>query len=164
MHDLLDLPAGVPRDHLGHLPRRVVDLACSDLDVRRGAAKARRPLVDHHARVRKSEALARRAAGENHRRRRHADAVADRPHVRSHVLHRVVDRHTGIGRSAGRVHVEVDVAVGILGLEEEQLGGDQVGDPVLDLLAEEDDAIAQQPGVDVERALEATVRLDDDGE
>ena len=50
---------------------------------------------------------------------------------------------------------------GILRLEEEQLRDDEVRRPSLDLRAEEDDPLAQQPREDVERALEAAVRLDD---
>ena len=50
---------------------------------------------------------------------------------------------------------------GILGLEEEHLRDDHVRDLVVDLAAEEDDALAQQAGVDVERALVAPVGLDD---
>ena len=50
--------------------------------------------------------------------------------------------------------------VGILGLEEEQLRRDEVRDLVVNLLAEEDDALPEQPRVDVERALAAAVRLE----
>ena len=52
---------------------------------------------------------------------------------------------------------------GILGLEVEQLRDDEVRDLVVDLAAHEHDALAQQPGVDVERALAARVLLDDHG-
>jgi len=43
----------------------------------------------------------------------------------------------------------------------EDLGDDQVGDLVVDRLAEEDDPLAQQAGVDVVRALAAGGLLDD---
>ena len=49
---------------------------------------------------------------------------------------------------------------GILRLEEEELRRDQVRDRVVDLLAEKDDALPQEPRVDVERALAGTVRLE----
>ena len=45
-------------------------------------------------------------------------------------------------------------------LEHEQLRGDEVRDLVVDLLAEEDDPLAQEPRVDVERPLAAAVGLD----
>jgi hypothetical protein len=49
----------------------------------------------------------------------------------------------------------------ILGLEEEELRRDHVRDLVLDLAAEEDDALLQEARVDVERALRAPVGVDD---
>ena len=48
------------------------------------------------------------------------------------VLHGVVDRQAGGDRAAGRVDVEGDVLLGVLRLEEEHLGDDQVGDVVVD--------------------------------
>ena len=53
---------------------------------------------------------------------------------------------------------------GILGLEEEELGDDQVGDVVVDRRPEEDDAVLEEAGVDVVGALAATGLLDDDGD
>src|SRR5438445_1964562 len=164
LHHLLDRTAGVPGDDLGHAPSHLDELVGGDLDVRRRSARARRALVDHHLRVRQAEALAGGAARQDHGRRRHAHAEADRAHVRLDVLHRVVDGHARISRSAWRVDVELDVLVRVLGLEEQKLGGDQVGGLVLHLGAEEDDPLAEQPRVEVERALEAAVGLDDDGD
>ena len=63
-------------------------------------------------------------------------------------LHRVEDRHAGGDRAAGAVDVEVDVALGVLRRQQQQLRADLVGDRVVDWLAEEDDALAQQPVVD----------------
>src|SRR5206468_11456111 len=59
------------------------------------------------------------------------------------------------------VDVERDLLVGILRLQEQQLGDDEVGDLVVDRSADEDDALLQQPGVDVEGPL-ATARVLDD--
>ena len=56
----------------------------------------------------------------------------------------------------------MDVALGVLGLEEQQLRGDQVGHLVGDRRAEEDDAVLEQAREDVERALTTTRLLDDD--
>jgi hypothetical protein len=50
----------------------------------------------------------------------------------------------------------VDVLVGVLGLQVEDLGDDEVCDLVVDRLAEEDDPLAKQTGVDVVRALAAS--------
>ena len=53
---------------------------------------------------------------------------------------------------------------GILGLEVDHLGDDQVRDLVVHGRAEEDDALVQEPRVDVERALAARRLLDDHGD
>ena len=61
-----------------------------------------------------------------------------------HVLHGVVDRHPRIAEPPGRVDVERDVPLRIVGLEEEELRHDQVRDLVVDLPSEEDDAVARR--------------------
>ena len=60
------------------------------------------------------------------------------------MLHDVVDGHAGIGHTAGGVDVEGDVAFRILGVEVEDLGHQEVGDLVVDLLTEEDDPLLEQ--------------------
>ena len=74
--------------------------------------------------------------------------MRDGHHVVRDVLHGVVDRHAGRHRAAGAVDVEVDVLVRVRG-KEQHLRRDLVGDVVVDLLAEEDDALAEQPVVDL---------------
>ena len=54
--------------------------------------------------------------------------------------------------------------LGVLGLEVQELGDDEVGDLVVDLLAEEDDALAQEQRVDVEGALAARRLLEHGGD
>src|SRR6185312_12670825 len=51
----------------------------------------------------------------------------------------------GVDRAARGVDVDADVALAVLGGEQRELGADAVGDVVVDLLAEEDDAVPQQP-------------------
>ena len=90
-------------------------------------------------------------------------ADADRADLGPDVLHRVVDREAGGDHAARRVDVHEDVLLRVLGLEEEQLGGDQRGHMVLDRAGDEDDPFAQQPRINVEAALAAVRLLDDDG-
>ena len=103
----------------------VDDLLRVDLDVRRLTLEARGDLVDQDLRVGQRHALALRAAGEQQRAHRHRDADADRLHVGLDELHRVVDREARVDGAAGRVDVERDVLVGILGLQVQQLGHDR---------------------------------------
>ena len=69
---------------------------------------------------------------------------ADGRDVRLDVLHGVVDGQAVGDRATGRVDVEGDVLVGVLGLEEDQLGADQVGRHLVDRAADEDDALLEQ--------------------
>jgi hypothetical protein len=117
--------------------------------------------MDQDLRVGQRHPLAGGAAREQQRAHRHRDADADRLHVGLDELHRVVDRQPGVHRAAGRVDVERDVLVGILGLQVQQLRDDQVRDLIVDGRAEEDDPLVEQAAVDVERALPAGGLLDD---
>ena len=63
----------------------------------------------------------------------------------------------------GRVDVEGDVLAGVLGLEVEELGDDDVGDLVVDGGAEEHDAVLEQAGVDVGDPLAPGRALEDGG-
>ena len=86
---------------------------------------------------------------------------AHRADVRLDELHRVVDRQPRVDAAAGRVDVERDVLFGILALEVQQLRDHEVRDLVVDRRAQEDDALVEQPRVDVELALPARRALDD---
>ena len=138
-----------------------LELADLDEDVRRGAAEAARPLVDHDPAVRQGVALALGSRRQQDRRHRRGHADADRADRGAQVLHRVVDREPGGHDAAGRVDVQADVALRVLGLEVEQLGDDEVGHVVLDRVAQEDDPLLEEPAVDVVGPFAATRGLDD---
>ena len=58
----------------------------------------------------------------------------------------------------------MDVALRILGLQEEQLGRDQIGDVVGHRRAQENDAVLEQTRKNIEGALATTRLLDNDGD
>ena len=159
--DLLDRLAGVFDVDVVQPVAQLEHLAGVDLDVGGLAFEPARGLVDEDAAVRQRHPFAFRAAGEDQRPGRHRDPVTDGLHVGLDELHRVVDRQARVGGAAGRVDVEADVLVRIVGLEVEQLGDDQVGEVLGHLLAEEDDPLRQQAAVDVEGALAASGLFDD---
>ena len=66
--------------------------------------------------------------------------------------------------ATGAVDVDVDVLVGVLRLEVDQLGTDQAGDLVVDRRLQEDDVLLQQPAVQVVGPLAAAGLLDDVGD
>ena len=65
--------------------------------------------------------------------------------------------------AAGRVDVQVDVGLRIVRLQEQQLRDEAVGHLVVHRRAEQDDAVLQQPAVDVHRPLFAAALFDDVG-
>src|SRR5688572_8919762 len=143
---------------------QVKDLLGVDLDVGGLALEAAHRLMDHDARVGQGEALVRVARG--HQQRAHAGGLADAQgrDVGFDELHGVVDRQSRRDRAARRVDVEEDVLVGILRLEEQELGHDQVRSDFIHRPDQEDHALLEQPGVDVVGALAAPGLLDDHGD
>src|SRR5690606_1840110 len=71
-----------------------------------------------------------------------------------------VDRHARGDDAAGRVDVQVDDLLGVLGLEEQHLGHDHVGHVVVDAADQEDHPLLEQPRVDVVGALAAAGLFD----
>ena len=119
--------------------------------------------MDHDHGVGQAEALALRAARQQHGSHGSGHAHADGGDVGLDEVHGVQDGKTGIDLAAGRVNVERDVLLGILALEMQQLRDDQVGRHRVDLLAQEDDAVVEQTGIDVVAALAAGRLFDDVG-
>jgi len=58
------------------------------------------------------------------------------------IAHGVVDRQSGRERAARAVDADSDLLVGVLTVEKEQLGNDEIRDIVIDLAANDDDPVA----------------------
>src|SRR3954451_8249315 len=151
---LVGLPGVIGNDSIQALAY-IDDLLGVDLDVSGLTLEARTDLVDEDLGVGQRHALALRAARQQEGAHAHRDADADGLDVGLDELHGVVDREAGVDAAARRVDVDRDVLVGILGLEVQELRHDQVGDLIVDRGPKEDDALIEQAGVDVERALAA---------
>ena len=76
-------------------------------------------------------------------------------------LHGVVDRQARAHRAAGRVDVERDVLLRVLGLQEQQLRDHEVRHVVLDRAHDEDHALLEQARIDVVGTLAAGRLFDD---
>jgi hypothetical protein len=74
---------------------------------------------------------------------RHADAIGN--DIALQKVHRVVNRHAARHDPARRIDVEMDVFFGILHLQIEHLGNDQIGDHVVDRRSEKNNPVFQQP-------------------
>ena len=60
------------------------------------------------------------------------------------VLHRVINSHAGGHGTTRRVDVKGNIAIRILGAEQEDLGAQLVSDLIIHLAAQENNALAQQ--------------------
>ena len=110
-------------------------------------------LVDHDLRVGQGQALALGPGGQQERAHGGGHADADGGYVALDILHGVVNGHAGSDGAAGAIDVELDVLVGVLGLQIQQLGHNERGGGVVDLLRQHNDPVVQQPGKNVVRAL-----------
>ena len=84
-------------------------------------------------------------------------------HRRLEELHCVVDRQTAEDAAARGVDVDVDVALRIVRLEEQELRDDDVGDVIIDGSAEENDPVHEEPGENIVGPLATAGALDDVG-
>ena len=114
--------------------------------------------------MRHGVALARRARAEQELAHRRRHAHREGGDVVRHVLHDVVDRQAGTDGPARGVDVQADVAVRVLGGEQDELGADAVGEFVVDLVSEEDDPVPQQPLEDLLADQRAGRRFRDPGQ
>ncbi len=49
----------------------------------------------------------------------------------------------------GRIDIQVNVLVRVVGLQEQELGDHRIGDDIVNGRAEEDDAVLQEPGINI---------------
>mmetsp|Transcript_7092 Transcript_7092/g.10650 ORF Transcript_7092/g.10650 Transcript_7092/m.10650 type:complete len:277 (-) Transcript_7092:219-1049(-) len=125
------------------------NLLCLYLNIGRLSLRPTQRLVNHDATVGQRPPLP-RSAGPQQKRphaRRHPEAHG--VDIARHVLHGIVNGHAGADAPPGRVDVERNVLGGVLVGEVEELGDEDVGDLVVDSLAEEDDAVLEEAGDDV---------------
>ena len=120
-----------------------------DLNVCGLSLGATKRLVDHDARVRQTPPLALLSGTKKERTHRRGGAKADCVDIARHILHRIKDGHASGDGSAGRIDVERDVLLAVIIRQVEELRDEEVGHLIVDLLAEEEDTIAQEAREDV---------------
>lgn len=164
LFDLFQRVAGM-RDHdVVHLAFDTAQFLYMNLDFMGCALHPGQRLVDHDSGVRQCESFAFGASGQQHGAHRSGLADAVGRDVARNELHRVIDRQASGNAAAGAVDVQVNVGFGVVRLQEQHLGDQRVGDLVVDLLAEENDAVFEQTAVNVVNAFFATAFFDDVGD
>lgn len=138
------------------------DFLCLNADVGGGTLDATPGLVNHHAGIRESVALALGAGGQEDR--AHATCLTDAVGGNGafEEFDRIVDRQASRDRAARGVDVEIDVFARVVGLQEEKLSDDEVGDFIGDRGTEEDNTVFEQAGENVIGPLGVTGRFKDD--
>ena len=142
--DLFEGLTGVFRDEFRHFPFGLGELFGLDGNVGCGTAHACGGLVHHDAGVRQGVAFAFGAAGEEELAHGGRQAHGVGGNVTGRIGHGVVNGHACGDGAAGGINVERNVAGGVFGGQEEDLGAQFIGDFVVDLGSEEDNAIAEQ--------------------
>ena len=110
---------------------------------------AGRGLVNHDLRVGQGQTLALGAGGQQERTHAGSHAHADGGHVALDILHGVIDGHAVGDGAAGAVDIQLDLLVGVLSLQIQQLGDHQAGGGCVHLFPQEDDAVVEQTGKDI---------------
>src|SRR4029077_12932916 len=83
-----------------------------------------------------------------------------RRHRGADELHCVIYGQTGGYDATGRIDIERNFLLGIIGLEKQELGHDERGRVVVDRAGQKDDSLPEQAGINVEGAFTAVRLLD----
>ena len=146
--DLLNGLARVLGDKFRHFALGVDELLGLDGDVCGGATDTCGGLVHHDAGVRQCVALALGAGGQQELAHGGCQTHAIGCDIAGRVHHGVVNRHACGDGASGAVDVQADVARGIFSTEQQDLSAQFVGDLVVNVGTEEDNAFFQQTLVD----------------
>ena len=76
-------------------------------------------------------------------------AHADGGNIALDILHGIVDGHAGADRAAGAVDIQADVLIRVLPFQIQQLCHNKAGGGIVDILAQNDDAIVQKTGENI---------------
>lgn len=159
--DLVERLAGRFGENAVELLLQADQLPRLDLDVAGLALGAAHRLVDHDSAVREGEALAFRSGSEEEGAHARGLSNTDGGDITGQILHRVVNRETRADHPAWTVDIQGDIGITLLALQKEELGDYDIRHEIIDRFAEENDAILEQPRVDIISALAARIFLDD---
>ncbi|MMZ65249.1 hypothetical protein D1872_276450 [compost metagenome] len=117
--------------------------------------------MNHNFAVRQRVSFARRTGIQQESAHGSREAHANRGNVGLNVLHRIENGHTGCDGAARAINVKMDVFPRIFRVQKQHLGNNGVGDDVIHLGAQENDAVLQQSRVNVVSAFAAVTLFND---
>src|SRR5690606_33940479 len=118
-------------------------------------------LVEDDPRVRQRRTLTVRAGSEKYRADTNGLADDRGRDLRADVSNGVVDRQHGAGVAALTVDVQLNITLGVVRLQVEQLSDEGVRDTGIDGSSEVDDSLCQQVGVDIRDPVTARMLRED---
>jgi len=128
-----------------------------NLNIGRLPLRTTQRLMDHNPRIRQALPLPRRSCPQEKSTHTRRHSETNRLYVTGYELHCIVDGESRGDGSARGVDIEGDVLVRVLVREEEELGHENVGDLVVDVGSEEEDAVFEEAGNDVNLTLATAV-------
>ena len=109
--------------------------------------------MDHHLSIGQGNALTLGTGGQQECTHTGSHTNADGRHIAFDILHGIIDCHACRDGTTGAVDVHLNVLVGILCLQIQQLRNYQAGSCIIHLFAQEDDAVVEQAGENIIRPL-----------
>ena len=117
--------------------------------------------MDHNFRVRKSHSLSLRSSGQEEGSHAGGKSYTNGRNIALDVLHGIVDGHACSHGTTGAVNIEMDILGRILRLQEQKLCDNQICGIIRNLLAQKNNPVLQQPGINIIAALAPSCLLYD---
>lgn len=162
--DRFDRLAGVLGQNAVDLVLGLENMFSANLNVDCLAFGAAHDLVDEDFRIWECQPLARRSGGQQQRSHRRGHANADGRDRRLHELHGVINSHAGADGPARGIDVELDIFLTVFVVKEEHLSDDDVGQVVVNGIAEKNNPVFQQARINIVGALAVPGFFDDRGD
>jgi hypothetical protein len=129
-----------------------------DLYVGRLALRASERLMNNYLAVRQRETLALGAGREQKSAHARCHAYAYSRHVAFHILHRIVNSHSGSYLASGAVDIQLNILIRVLALKIKKLRHDETRRSIVHFVGQHDYTVIEKPREYIVRAL-ASVRL-----
>src|SRR5258708_36066486 len=128
---------------------QLLDLVDRDLDVRGLSADRATGLVHHDTAVFQGRTLTFGACAHQYLSHRGCHPDTDGGYIRGDILHGIINPQAGVYAAPGAIDIHLNIPVPIRTVQEQQLGGDDIGHLIVDRVSQENNTIHHQPAVNV---------------